>query len=145
MSVIQLKRTHKAIDSGDTLSNSVTGQTLAAGEMLWAYGDNTNEGHGVLYIGDGAAAGGHGGSANPLPIGGTAYTAMLSPKVADTETKLIGAVAGASAAALVLSDGDDDGDEETVTIHAPNNAATSYSLNLPSLSLIHISEPTRPY
>ena len=130
MSVIQLKRTEKPIDSGDTLGNSIVGESLAAGEMLWAYGDNDNEGHGVLYIGDGAAAGGHGGGPNPLPIGGTAYTAMLSPVVADTVTKLNSATGSGTGASLVMGDGQNGG--QSVTIDAPIDLTSSISINLPS-------------
>ena len=126
MSVIQLKRTSTPVNTAATLASTHNSATLAAGEMLWSTADNVVEGTGVLYISDGT-----GNAGGEKPIGGTAYTAMLSPVTEDVETKLKAAVAGQSAAALVLSDAAADNSEKTVTINAPDSVTTSFSINLP--------------
>ena len=126
MSVIQLKRTNKAVDSSADLSTLAVGiDNLEAGEMLWAFDDTANEGTGVLYIGDG-----DGTNHKPVPIGGAAYTSMLSPVTADTVTKLNSAQGSGTGASLVMGDGQNGGD--SVTIDAPIDLTSSYSINLPS-------------
>ena len=126
MSVIQLKRTNKSVDSSADLSTlSGTPTNLEAGEMLWAFGSTENEGTGVLYIGDGDDT-----NHNPIPIGGSAYTSMLSPQTADTVTKLNSAEGSGTGASLVMGDGQNGG--ESVTIDTPSDLANSYSINLPS-------------
>ena len=101
--IIQIKRTP------DTVGN----KTLYQGELAYSKADDK------LYIGNDI---GNTDAHAPVPIGGKAFTEMLTPSVTTGDN--------ATSASIVLGDAQEN-DQATVTLSAPSNVGTSYTLTLP--------------